>query len=158
MKNLLKAIAATAFVVVPMQSIAATGDIPFNGTVNATCIVNVGANGVMTTSADLQTFGSNQAGGSAGTASVVANGGTFNMSVDPVTSFDTEPAADATSSETFTPSYASTGATSAAPGTTGSTAVGAGTSNVTVDLVAVKGGTDVFAAGNYTATVTLRCE
>ena len=157
MKNFLKVASIAAFVAVPMQS-NANENIPFSGTVTGACVINVGANGVMAATTDLQTFGSTVTGGSAGTASVLSNGGGFNLFVNPVTSFDNEPVADVASTETFTASYGATGATSAPTGTTGSTPVNAGNTSVTVDLVAVKSGADVFAAGSYDATVVLRCE
>ncbi|CAN7614856.1 hypothetical protein [Mesorhizobium sp. LjNodule214] len=80
----------------------------------------------------------------------------FSLSVDPVTS-TTVPASDVTAI-TWTPTFASTGAhTIAETGTT--TALAApGTSTVAVNLDGTKGGSNRFSAGNYQATVTLRCE
>jgi len=163
-KNLLKIAAAAAFVAVPMQASAVTGDVPFNGTVTHTCVINVNGGGTMVADASFQTLTSTAGvGAAAGTADIVATGNGFDVSIDVPSSFSTEPTAD-TTAETFNGAFSTTGATSV----TGSAAGGAnsgtgtdlnnGTTNVSVNLTATKAGTDVFEAGAYAATVVLRCE
>jgi hypothetical protein len=145
---------AQAFAASP--AIAATGNVQFNGTVSHTCTITIGTAGVMTASADYRTLGSTQAGGSAGTATIAASGNAFKISVDAPTL--TKPASD-TTTETLSSSYQTTGATSAT-GTNSSApaSLARGTTNVNVNMSAVKSGSNVFEAGTYSGTVVLRCE
>lgn len=158
MKNLFKAAGVAALMLAPMQAQAVTGDVPFNGNVTHTCVINVNSSGTLGVSTDFQTLGSEEAGGSAGTATIVATGNGFDISADAPTAFSTKPAAD-TSSNTFEANYATNGATSIGQ-VDGATAndLNNGTTNVIVNMSASKSGSDVFEAGAYAATVVLRCE
>ncbi len=158
MKNLVKLAGAAALVLLPVQANAVTGDVPFNGSVTHTCTITVNSSGTLGVSTDFQSLDSEEVGGAAGTATIVATGNGFDISADAPTSFDTKPVAD-TTSNTFAANYATTGATSI--GQTSGTNVNDlnhGTTNVTVHMSADKSGADVFEAGAYSATVVLRCE
>lgn len=161
-RNYLKVALATAFVAVPMQANAVTGNVPFNGTVTHTCTITVNTGGTLVSDAGFQNLASNIGAGVNGDADITATGNTFNVSIDAPAAFDSQPASD-TTGESFNASYSTSGATSV----TGSAAGGAnsgtntlnmGTTNVDIDLVASKSGADVFEAGAYQATVVLRCE
>jgi hypothetical protein len=156
MKNLVKIAVAASFAVLPAQAFAATGNVQFNATVTHTCVITVGSAGTLTASTDFTTLGSTQAGGSAGTATVAASGNGFKISVDAPSL--SKPATD-TTSETLTSAYSASGATSTS-GTNASAAnnLAHGTTNVSVNMTAVKSGSNVFEAGTYTGTVVLRCE
>jgi hypothetical protein len=134
---------------------AATGDVLFNATVDPTCTLTVNADGTMTVSTDLQSLSSHNAGGSPGSVTASTTGG-VTLSVDPV-SIVTAPAGDTTTTA-WTPTYSATGAQFI--GETGApTAVTAsGSLDVSVNLAGTKSGSDRFVAGNYQATVTVRCE
>ncbi|RWB61338.1 MAG: hypothetical protein E5W38_08890 [Mesorhizobium sp.] len=134
---------------------AATGNVLFNGTITATCTITINSNGTMTVSSDLQSLSSHNAGGSAGSAQVDTTGG-VTLSVDPVTS-TTVPASDVTAT-TWTPTFATTGAQTISETGTATALTAPGTSTVAVNLAGTKSGSNRFSAGNYQATVTLRCE
>lgn len=140
---------------VPLPTLAATGNVLFNGTIAATCTLTVTANGTMTVSTDLQSLSSQNAGGAPGTVTLDTTGG-VTLSVDPVTS-TTVPVSDITAT-TWTPSYASSGAHNIPQTGTSSNLTEPGSSTVTVNLAGTKGGSDRFSAGAYQATVTVRCE
>lgn len=142
-------------VLMPAIAVAATGPVIFNGTVTATCTLNVTSNGVMVASPDLQSLSSHNIGGSPGLVSLSTTGG-VSLSVDPVT-LTTVPPADLTPI-TWAPSYAVSGAHSFAEGDDPNTLTAPGSSTVTVHLAGTKGGSDTFATGAYQATVTVRCE
>lgn len=156
MNRIVKMAAAAAVAFVPAQAFAATGNVIFNGTVTHTCTITVGAPGGLGVSGDFQTLSSSISGGAAGSATIAATGNGFEISVDAPTL--TKPTAD-TTSETLTSSYSTSGATSVS-GSDSSAANGLnhGNTSVTVNMSAVKGGSDVFEAGTYTGTVVLRCE
>lgn len=153
MKNLLKSAALAAIVLAPFNAIAETGDIPFNGSVTHTCVITVGASGALGASTNFQTLSSTIGSGSAGAASVVSTGNSFDISVNAPTSFDSKPTED-TTSNTFAANYAvdSGSAQSTASDLTH------GTHTVAINMSATKSGSDVFEAGAYSATVVLRCE
>ena len=65
MKNYAKIILAVAAVAAPMQALAVTGDVQFNGTVSNTCAITVGSAGSLTTNVGQTILGSEQAGGAA---------------------------------------------------------------------------------------------
>lgn len=133
----------------------ATAPVIFNGTVDATCTLNVTQNGTLDVSANLQTLSSEIGTGQPGQVSLTTTGG-VQLSVDAVTDV-TPPAADATPT-TWTPTYSSSGATNFAQTGLANDIDEPGDSTVTVHLAGTKSGSDRFAAGNYTATVTVRCE
>ena len=162
MRNFLKLAMASALVAVPMQASAVTGNVPFNGTVTHTCTITVNNGGTMVSDASFQTLASNIGAGVNGDADIVATGNTFQISIDAPNAFDSQPASD-TTAETFNASYTTSGANShsgsAAGGSnSGTNTLAMGTTNVDIDLSASKGGSDVFEAGAYQATVVLRCE
>lgn len=140
---------------VASPAFAATGNVIFNGNIAPTCALVVNSNGTITASTDLQSLSSHNAGGSAGSVSLITTGGVV-LSVDPVTAV-TVPTADTTAT-TWTPTYLATGAHPISE-TGASTSLSApGASAVSVHLGGVKGGSDRFAAGSYQVTVTVRCE
>ncbi len=147
---------AASFALVPAQAFSATGDIQFSATVTHTCTITVNSAGTLGVSTDFKTLASNQASGTAGTATISASGNGFDISVGAPSL--SKPAADNTA-ETLSASYSTTGATSVS-GTNSSAAndLAHGTTNVSVNMSAVKSGSDVFEAGNYTGTVVLLCE
>lgn len=136
-------------------AIADSKGVTFDGQVDAVCTLSVNSSGTLVASADLQTLSSRLAGGSAASLTLSTTGG-VDLSVDPVTAV-TVPAGDVTTT-TWTPTYSASGAHTVAE-TGGTTSLAdPGTSTVSVDLVGAKSGSDRFAAGNYQATVTVRCE
>lgn len=156
MKKFIFAAGVAAFALAPVQASAVTGNIPFNGTVTHTCTITVGPAGALAADASFQTLSSSIGSGSAGTASIVATGNGFNISVDAPTL--SKPAAD-TTSETLASSYSTSGATSVSGADTDpANNLSNGTTNVSINMSATKSGSDVFEAGAYTGTVVLRCE
>ena len=67
------------------------------------------------------------------------------------------PAADVTAT-TWTPTFASTGAHTIAETGTATALPRPALPTVSVNLAGTKGGSNRFSAGNYQATVTVRCE
>lgn len=147
---------AALLAMLPAQAFAATGNVQFNGSVTHTCAITVNSAGTLGVSTDYKALGSGQAGGTAGSAMIAASGNGFKISVDAPTL--AKPAGD-TSTETLSSSYTTTGATSVS-GTNSSASnnLSNGTTNVSVNMSAVKSGSNVFEAGSYTGTVVLRCE
>jgi len=156
MKKLVKIAVAASFAVLPVQAFATTGNIQFNATVTHTCVITVGTAGTLTASTDFTTLGSTQPGGAAGTASIASSGNGFKISVDAPSL--SKPSTD-TSAETLTSAYSATGSasrsriTASAPNNPAN-----GMTNVSINMTAVKSGSNVFEAGTYTGTVVLRCE
>lgn len=134
---------------------ADTRGVTFDGQVDAVCTLSVNSSGTMVATADLQTLSSKIAGGSPASLTLSTTGG-VNLSVDPVTVVSV-PAGDLTAT-TWTPTYSSSGAHTIAETGSATTLTDPGTSTISVDLVGTKSGSDRFAAGNYQATVTVRCE
>lgn len=134
---------------------AETRDVLFSANVAAVCTLTVNSNGTMVAAADLQTLSSKLVGGSPASLTLSTTGG-VDLSLDPVTVV-TVPAGDV-SATSWTPTYSATGAHAIAE-KAGATALAApGTSTLSIHLVGAKGGSDRFSAGNYEATVTVRCE
>ncbi len=154
MKSLYKIVAAVA-VLAPVQAHAVTDNIPFNGTVADTCAITVNSSGTITPNATYTQLSSTNAGGAAGTATILAIGTGWDVAADAPSSFSTEPTPTAS---TFAASYNLSGVTTAAnvPGAT-TTALNNGSTNVAVNLTATHP-TGSYTAGTYTATVVLRCE
>ncbi len=136
---------------------AATGDVPFNGTVSAECVVNVGSAGILTVNGTYDVLGSQQAGGAAGTATILATDASFSISADAPAAWDSSPAGGGTS-VTFGANYSTSGATTIAQ-TNGTiaTALNQGNTAVNVNMDGTKSA-GIFPAGSYAATVVLRCE
>jgi hypothetical protein len=156
MKSVVKVAIAAAAVLAPANAFAVTGNIPFNGTVANTCVITVGSPGTMTANTAYTVLGSKEAGGAAGTATILATGNAFKASVDAPTAFTTAPASAAGS--TFAAEYSLSGANVASnvAGAT-QTTLANGTTGVSVNLTATHG-TGTFEAGSYVATAVLRCE
>ncbi len=155
MKNYAKIILAVAAVAAPMQALAVTGDVQFNGTVSNTCAITVGSAGSLTTNVGQTILGSEQAGGAAGTATIVATSAAYQVSTDAPIAFTTAPGGGG-ANVTYASNYATTGATTIAQ-TSSANALAAGTTNVSVNMAATKT-VGSFPSGNYVTTVTLRCE
>lgn len=135
---------------------AATGNVTFNGTVAAICtLVVTNGSGTMTVSPDLQSLSSKNAGGVAGTVTLTTTGG-VTLSVDAVAS-PTVPGTDTTPT-TWTPTYSASGIHTIAETGTSTPITSPGVDTVTVHLAGTKSGADRFGAGNYSATVTVRCQ
>jgi hypothetical protein len=134
---------------------SASSPVLFEGTVDATCTLTVTRNGTLGVSTNLQTLSSHVGVGQSGEVSLTTTGG-VTLSVDPVTVF-TPPSGDVTPI-TWTPSYATTGATNFTERTVSTPIPGPGDSTVSVHLAGTKSGSNRFAAGLYSATVTVRCE
>lgn len=152
MKNLLKSAALAAVILAPIQANAVTADIPFNGSVTHTCVITVNSSGALGVSTNFQTLSSSIGSGTAGTATVVATGNGFDISVNAPTAFTTKPTED-TTTNTFAASY-NTGSGDQ----TTATDLTNGRHSVDINMSASKSGSDVFEAGAYAATVVLRCE
>ena len=139
-------------------SAAMAQNMQFNGNVSDTCSVIVTQSGTLDPRSNFTRLTSRSGPGTPGRANVTATGSGFTVSVDAPTAFDVEPAAD-TSPETFRAWHRSNGATNYGI-TRQPRAINVGLSRVRVHMDARKanGSGDVFQAGNYTATVILRCE
>ncbi len=135
---------------------AVSGAVPFSGTVNSSCTVIVGSNGTLAASTDGTVLGSKNGGGSAGTAQVFTNDGSFGVSVANPTGFDTKPGAFSGVPDFLAEFALSTGKSgngnSPAP-----VKVPKGQTDVNVDLTATLTNA-VFDKGDYKATVVLTCE
>ncbi len=158
MKKLAMAVVAAASLA-PFQANSANSNIPFGGSVGNTCVITVGPTGVLAASADFTVLGSEEAGGSAGTAQVLATGAGYALSADAPAGFASFPATGNTN-VTFEANYSSTGANTIAQTDGGTaTALGRGMNTVTVNMSGTKNVVgETFAAGAYTAVVILRCE
>ena len=156
MKAAVKYLVAAAAVAVSGTAIAATGNVPFNGTVTDTCIVTVGSPGTIAPNTGYTVLGSKEAGGAAGTATILATGNAFNLTAEAPSAWTAAPAS--ASAATFAAEYDLSGANTASnvAGGTGTT-LAFGTTNVSVDLTATLP-TGTYEAGTYAATVTVRCE
>lgn len=156
MKGILPELALLGLAASSSVTFAATQGVIFNGSVASVCVLTVGSNGTMTVSPNLQSLSSHNSGGTAGTANLATTGG-VTLSVDSAVTGVTTPAADS-GTIAWTPTYAVSGAHNFPEGGASHTLTGPGTSVVTVNLAGTKTGTDTFVAGNYQATVTVRCE
>lgn len=155
MKLLSKVLIAVA-AMAPASAFAATGNIPFNGTVTNTCLITVGSSGTIMPNAGFTVLGSKESGGAQGTATILTTGNAYGVTVDTVSAWTSAPASAA--GTTFATEYDLSGAntaTNVAGGT--ATTLAHGTTNVGVDLTATHP-TGSFEAGTYTATAVLRCE
>ena len=138
MKNIVKLAAVATMALAPLQTNAATGNIPFSGTVADTCVVTVGSPGTLGANAGFTTLGSQEAGGSAGTATVLTTGTAFSLSADAPSAFDSAPAGGG-AGVTFASNYSATGDNAIAQTSgTVATALGAGTSAVSINMSADK--------------------
>lgn len=155
MKNALKTIVAVA-ALVPAQAFAATGNIPFNGSVTDTCMITVGNPGTIMPNAGYTALSSKESGGVAGTAQILTTGNAYAVTAEAPSSWTSAPTSAAAA--TFAAEYDLSGANTASnvAGGTGTT-LAHGTTDVSVDLTAtLPSGT--YESGTYAATVVLRCE
>ncbi len=140
----------------PTASVAASSDVQFDGTVTHSCAIVVDANGTLGVRPDFRVLNSAFADGAPGRATVTSTGNTFTISVDNPSAFDAQPPED-TQPNTFFATYRVTGATNIARTDTPQT-LNHGTNTVRVHLRVRKPVGEVFEAGDYSATVVLRCE
>ena len=154
-----KYLCAIVFCFSLFQTSAASANVFFGGNVTTTCTVVVTRNGTLDPrGANYTRLTSRSGPGTPGRANVTTTGPGFTVSVDPPSAFNTQPAAD-TSPETFRAWHRSNGAT-----VYGTTQVpmplNTGLSRIRVHMDARKigGSGDTFSSGNYSASVTLRCE
>lgn len=158
MKKLIAAATTIAAVITPIQ-VNANVNIPFNGSVASSCIITVGSSGTLAANTDFTVLSSEETGGAAGTATILATGGGFSIRADAPASFSSGPTS-ANDNVTFAANYAVTGANTIAK-TDGGTAtvLNRGASNVSINMSGTKNGAgESFEAGTYAATVVLRCE
>ena len=154
--NRIRFIICLGFAGITPIAYAATSNVIFNGTVNSTCLLVLQSNGTMTASADLTTLSSKNTLGVAGLVQVTTTGG-VNLGVDSTVSNVTRPASD-TGTITWSPVYSTTGVHNLPESSSTRALNGPGADVVTVHLTGAKGAGETFAGGNYSATVTLRCE
>ncbi len=137
---------------------AATRAIQFDLNVLHTCSIALTQNGILDPRPGYTRLTSRSGPGAPGRADVIASGQGFTVSVDAPSDFDSKPAGD-TSPNTFRAWHRSFGATNYAVTQLPET-INAGTNSIRIHMDAnkISGSGDVFEAGNYTATVVLRCE
>lgn len=130
----------------------------FNGSIFHTCNIKIINEGTFGVRSDYKVLNSRlrHRGGSSGNAEIFTSSPGYSVSIIKPTRFNTQPVAD-TTPETFNATYEGSGATNIAR-TSASRALAQGTTNINVDMLAKKSGTNIFEAGNYQATVVLRCE
>ena len=155
MKNIMK-FTVVAAILAPVQAFAASGDIPFNGTIVDTCVITVGSGGTIAPNSAYTVLSSKEAAGSAGKATLLVTGNAYSVTAEAPAAWSTAPAS--ASSATFASEYDPSGANTAAnvPGAT-ATPLANGTTNVDVDLTAALP-SGAYEAGTYRAVVVLRCE
>ena len=154
MKNLIK-LSAFSLALIPIQLHAATGNVPFNGSITASCTITVSNPGSLGVNAGSTVLGSSEAGGTSSVAQVVATGTGYSLSTDALSAFSTFPTTGG-DNVTFATSFSGSGANTMSNVSSASLTT-AGVTNVTVDMQATKS-SGVFVAGSYAATVILRCE
>lgn len=154
MNKFVKIAAAAALAIIPVEALAATGNVTFGATITHSCAIDQVVNGSLGANAGFTVLSSTVGSGTSGSARIVATGSAFDVSVGSPTL--SKPAGD-TSSQTLASSYSASGATTIAT-TSAANDLNNGTTNVTVDMSATKSGSDVFEAGLYTGTVVLTCQ
>ncbi|MGB8817975.1 MAG: hypothetical protein WCC66_08665 [Rhizobiaceae bacterium] len=155
MKNFVKFAVVSAMLAAPLPAVAATGNVQFDATVNNTCAITVQTAGLLTANVGQTVLSSTNAGGSAGTAEIVATSANYTVSVDQPTAFSAAPVGGGTNVN-FAATYASAGATTLTARNTAAPLL-TGTSNVTVNMSATKT-SGSFPTGTYAGIVVLRCE
>lgn len=138
---------------------AASGEVPFNGAVTNTCVLQAATPGTMVSSGDAKTLSSRTAeGGVSGSVQVLATGPLFKVTTTAPAGFTAGPA-DRNTNTSFETFYSLNGVTTLdqVAGTTESS-VSVGITNMLVDLKATKT-SGIFSAGaDYKALVTVTCE
>lgn len=139
------------------NAFAQDANIVFNGTIGDSCTVVADSPGTLGVNGTNTVLASTEGAGAAGQASVTATSGTFQVTVDAPTSFDTAPAG-ANTNTSFAASYDASGATTAA-GVDGATptSLNAGVTTVAVNASATKS-SGIFESGSYTFTAIVRCQ
>lgn len=155
MKNVLKVLAAVA-AIAPGQAFAVTGTVPFSGSVTDTCVITVGSPGTIMPNTAYNVLSSKEAGGAAGTATILATGNAYSVSANAPTSWSVSPGS--TPATTFAAEYDLSGANTAS-NVSGSTltALSHGSTNVSIDLTATLA-SGTYESGSYATTVVLLCE
>ena len=136
---------------------AVEGSILFNGTVLSTCVITIGTPGTLVTNAGYTVLSSQEPGGIAGTATILATGLGFNVSTAAPTAFTSAPAGG-DDAVVWSSGYSASGVTTLVDVVGSVTSpLGLGLTNLDVDLTAAKSAGN-FPAGNYSAVVTVTCE
>lgn len=133
-----------------------SGSVPFSGTVASNCTVIVGSDGTLAANTDATVLSSKETLGAAGTARIITNDNSFSVSV--ANPADFAGPAGFTSTPSFLTEF-SLGGVSTGSGNASSSPVSLsrGQTTVDVDLTATLVSPEVFAQGDYSATVTLTC-
>jgi hypothetical protein len=101
------------------------------------------------------TLGSKEVGGLAASATILSTASTFQLQVDPVSTFAVAPTGG--QPDAITVNYTTTGATTIAARLAGTPLnIGLGLTNVSVDIEGVKS-SSIFPSGIYRADVVMRC-
>lgn len=154
MKKTIKFAVIISALCAPVQAFAVTGNVIFNADVNNTCVITIVDAGIMKGNVGLTQLSSENAGGQAGLATVATTSAAYSVNVNAPTAFSTFPVGGAATS--FAAKYSTTGA-SVYTNQTAANPLAIGTTNVQVNLAAIKA-TGSFPTGTYAATVVLRCE
>jgi hypothetical protein len=157
MKNLTRVAIIAAVAMAPIKAISAEGNIPFSGSVQDTCIISVGNTGTLSVNTNHTVLGSEEAGGSAATATVLTTGEGYSLRADAPTAFQTT-ATTGNNNVSFEANYKASGASSIGK-TDGKIAspLNRGSTSVDIDMSGTKT-SGTFEAGSYDAIVLLRCE
>ena len=138
--------------------------LPAQGAIIGTCTIMIGASGTMKANLAINTFGSQQPGGSSATATITASSllctllnllDCYSVSAPAPIAFSSAPSGGGTN-VTFATSFRLDGSPTDIPGSSPQR-VSNGTHAIDVDLTATKS-SGVFPAGNYQGTVTVLCE
>lgn len=141
---------------IPASAQATTNTVTFTGTVTTSCSITVvNGTGTLTTNGTLSNLSSKNPGGAPAKVSVTTTGG-VHVSLDAVTGAIV-PAAD-TGTTVWTPVYSMSGAHTVSETGAATLMTQSGTSDMDIHLTGTKSNTDSFRGGNYSATVTVRCE
>lgn len=157
-KTALRAISGvSAFLAVSSPTLAASGNVVFNGSITSTCLMVVSpTGGTLAANGALTSLSSKNAGGAPGLVTVTSTGG-VSFSVDPTVTTNIRPTADGGTID-WVPSYSAVGDQTILETVLDTVLSVAGTSAISVNLEGTKNGGGTFAAGAYRATVTVTCE
>ncbi|WP_048646516.1 hypothetical protein [Nitratireductor soli] len=136
---------------------AVDGSVLFNGSVLSTCLITIGTPGTLVANPGYTVLSSEEPGGIAGTATILATGLGFNVSTAAPAAFTSAPAGG-DDSVVWSSAYSASGVTSLLDIVGNVTSpLGLGLTNLNVDLTATKSAGH-FPAGTYSAMVTVTCE
>lgn len=150
---------AGAFAVTLMTSVGIghAADVPFDGSVDQTCTIQIIQTGILVSTDNGRRLRSNVSAARNALVRVTTNTTGFEVTADQPTSFDTEPTDDVSSAETF--AAALRGRTNTIFEWRPSNGLNVGTTDIRVRLLVTKVvPSDAFAAGSYAATVPVRCD